>query len=261
MPWPWPAILHRALYRRAVRRSARAAAVIVTLSEASRRDITALVPEAAGKVEVIPCAVPRWFGRPAPEAIEAWRRRFGGRPYWLYLGGFDPRKGVGDLCRALMLASQRAARLPDVVLAGTGAPELERGHAEVDLPTFRLHRPGYVPDGDLSALFAGASLFLYPSRYEGFGIPPLLAMAAGVPAIVSDGGALPEVVGDAAIVVPAGDVAALSEALLRAASDPDALAPLAAKGRARAAAFTPEALAGRTIRAYERAVTRRAEFE
>jgi alpha-1,3-rhamnosyl/mannosyltransferase len=116
-----------------------------------------------------------------------------------------------------------------------------------------------VPDADLAALFAGASLFVYPSRYEGFGIPPLLAMAAGTPLIVSDGGSLPEVVGDAATVVPAGDVLALAAALAKAAADPAGLGPAAARGRARAAAFTVEALAARTLRAYERAAGRPGE--
>ncbi|HEX7078715.1 MAG TPA: glycosyltransferase family 1 protein [Candidatus Eisenbacteria bacterium] len=258
VPWPRPAILHRALYRDAVRRSAREAAVIVTLSEASRRDIAARLPADAAKATVIPCALPRWFGPPSPGSAEAARARFGGAPYWLYLGGFDPRKGLDVLLDALAAAAARGARLPDLVLAGAPTPEGEACRARAAALGLRAHFPGYVADSDLAALYAGASLFLYPSRYEGFGIPPLLAMAAGVPSLVGDGGALPEVVGDGGVVVPSGDVVAWSRAVERAAADPDSLRPLGAAGSARAARFTVEALAERMTRAYERAASRRA---
>jgi len=256
VPWPPPAFLHRGLYRSAVRAAARAATAVITLSEASRRDIAALLPTAAGKVEVISCAVPRWFRAPSPEDVAAARARFGGAPYWLYLGGFDPRKGIGDLLEALARARAGGAALPPIVFAGALNPEAESCRSRAAALGLAVQFPGYVPDADLAALYAGASLFVYPSRYEGFGIPPLLAMAAGTPLIVSDGGSLPEVVGDAATVVPAGDVLALATALATAAADPTSLEAAAARGRARAKAFTVEALAARTLRAYERAAGR-----
>ena len=258
VPWPRPAFLHRALYRESVRRSVRAAAAVITLSEASRRDIAAALPAAARKVEVIPCAVPRWFRAASAEETDATRARFGG-PYWLYVGGFDPRKGIGDLLEALGAARAQGAAIPPIVLAGARNAEAEACRARAATLGVPAHFPGYVPDAELPALYAGADLFVYPSRAEGFGIPPLLAMAAGTPAIVSDGGSLPEVVGDAAVVVPGGDVRALAAALAAAAAHPDALRPAAARGRARAAEFTVEALAVRTLRVYERAVARRGE--
>lgn len=256
VPWPKPAFLHRVLYRESVRRSARAAVRVITLSEASRRDIAALLPAAASKVEVIPCAVPRWFRAPASEG-QAARAGVGGEPYWLYVGGFDPRKGIGDLLEALAAAKAGGAALPAVVLAGAMNAEAETCRARAAALGLHVRFPGYVADADLASLYGGASLFLYPSRYEGFGIPALLALAAGTPAIVSDGGALPEVVGDAATVVPAGDVPALARAIAAAASTPASGNGAAARGRARAAAFTVEAMAERTLRAYERAASRR----
>jgi glycosyltransferase involved in cell wall biosynthesis len=267
VPWPRPAFLHRALYRRAVRSSVRAAARIVTLSEASRRDIEGALPEAAGRIEVIPCAVPRWFVPPAPEQVAQRHARFGG-PYWLYVGGFDPRKGVETLIDALAALRGQGLPLPPVVLAGAVRGEAralqKRAAALGTGPTggtggsaeSGVHFPGFVPDAELAALFGGASLFIYPSRAEGFGIPPLLAMAAGVPVIAADGGAVPEVLGGAGVVVPAGDSAALAEALRRALADPASLAASRAAGRARAAAFTVDALAARMRAAYERAATR-----
>ena len=259
VPWPSPAFLHRGLYRASVRRSAREAAAVITLSEASRRDIAALLPAAADKITVVPCAVPRWFRAPSPADVAATRGRFGGVPYWLYLGGFDPRKGIGDLLEALVRARSLGAALPPIVLAGAVNAEAESCRARAAALDLPVQFPGYVPDTELAALYAGAALFVYPSRYEGFGIPPLLAMAAGTPMIVSDGGSLPEVVGDAALVTPAGDVAALAAALAKAAADPGSLETAAARGRARAAAFTVEALAARMMRAYERAARRRGE--
>jgi glycosyltransferase involved in cell wall biosynthesis len=256
VPWPKPAFLHRALYRRAVRSSARAAARLVTLSEASRREIEAAIPEAKDRIEVIPCAVPRWFLPPDAAAVSSLRARFGG-PYWLYVGGFDPRKGVDTLIEALARLRARGVTHPPVVLAGAlhrGARPLRERALALASP---VHFPGYVPDADLPALYGGASLFLYPSRAEGFGIPPLLAMAAGVPVVAADGGAVPEVLGGAGAVVPAGDSAALAGALERALGDAGALSASRAAGRLRAAAFTVDALASRMRAAYERAATPR----
>ncbi|HEU4723922.1 MAG TPA: glycosyltransferase family 1 protein [Candidatus Eisenbacteria bacterium] len=254
VPWPKPAWLHRALYRSAVRDSARRAAVILTLSEASRRDIAARIPDAAPRVAVVPCALPRWFTAPAAARLAENRRAFGD-PYWLYVGGFDPRKGLFTLLAA-MAAAFPDGRSPALVMAG-GRNEHEQA-CEAMAAALRVNAifPGYVPDADLPALFGGAALFVYPSRYEGFGIPPLLALAAGVPCVTTDGGALPEVVGDDAIVVKAGDAKALAEALRGAAADPAPLRALAARGRGRAAGFSLEALAERTIQAYERALGR-----
>lgn len=256
--WPTPAILHRWLYRDAVRGSARRAAAIVTLSEASRRDIGERVPEVLSKVEVVPCAVPRGFHPQGPDAADAWRARFGGR-YLLYFGGFDPRKGLDLLVEGMGRAFADPSRAPAIVLAGTVnrmASELQRAAGRRGL---EVHLPGYVPDEDLAALLGGATLFVYPSRYEGFGIPPLLAMAAGAPCVVSDAAAIREVVGDAGLFFPSGDAAALGALLAVAVQDPSILAPLQARGRERAARFSVQALAERMIRVYERVASPRTE--
>jgi glycosyltransferase involved in cell wall biosynthesis len=256
-PWPYPPLLHRWLYRRAVTTSARNASRIVTLSEASRRDIAGRIPIVSSKVEVVPCAVPRWLKPAGKEESAAWRARFGGRPYWLYFGGFDPRKGVDLLVDAMSRAFPGGAGAPALVLAGAVNPLAERLARSAAAKGLRAHLPGYVPDAELAALLGGAELFIYPSRYEGFGIPPLLAMAVGTPCVTSDAAALPEVVGDAAILFPSGNAAALAERLGAAARDPGALEPFSRKGRERAARFSVEALGQRMIRAYVRAASPR----
>lgn len=255
VPWPRPAWLHRALYRRAVRSSTRAAARIVTLSEASRAAIESELPEARGRIEVIPCAVPRWFAPPSAESAAANHARFGG-PYWLYLGGFDPRKGVDTLLDALAALSAEGAPLPPVVLAGSLRGEARALRSRAGPLGDRVHFPGFIPDADLPALYAGASLFLYPSRAEGFGIPPLLAMASGVPVVAADTGAVTETLDGAGILVPPGNRAALADALRALLADPAPLSTMRARGRARAAAFTVDALASRMRAAYERAASR-----
>lgn len=258
VPWPRPAWLHRALYRRAVRSSARSAARLVTLSEASRRDIEAALPGVADRIDVVPCAVPRWFQPPAPESVAAAHARFGG-PYWLYVGGFDPRKGVDALLDALIGLRAENAPLPPVVLAGALQGEARALRRRAEPLGATVHFPGYVPDRDLAALYGGASLFLYPSRAEGFGIPPLLAMAAGVPVLAADSGAVPELLGDAGVVVAPGDPAAMAAALREIIRDSAPLATLRARGRARAAGFTVDAMASRMRAAYERAASRPGE--
>ena len=257
VPGPTPAPLQRGHSRRAVRASARRASAIVTLSEASRRDIASRIPEAAARIEVVPCAVPRWLKPAAVDQIAASRSKYGGAPYWLYFGGFDPRKGVELLIEAVARAFPERQSAPALVLAGTRRPLADRLAESADAKGLRVHWPGYVPDSELAALLGGAELFIYPSRYEGFGIPPLLAMALGTPCVVSDAGALPEVVGDAAILFPSGDAAALAERLKAAARDRGALAVLSRLGKERAARFSVELLAERMIRVYEAAAARR----
>ncbi len=258
VPWPRPAWLHRRLYRGAVRGAARRAAGIVTVSQASRRDIEALLPGQAMKVTVVPNALPKWFRRAGPEQGASFRERLaGGRPYWLYLGGFDPRKGIETLLGAAAAAFPEHRDLPDLVLAGeknASAIEYEGRALALGL---RAHFPGYLPDADLPALFAGASLFLYPSEYEGFGIPLLFAMAAGVPIVASDAGAIPEVAGDAALLFPAGDAGSLGSLLRAAAARPDDLARRGALGPERVARFSVDALAKGMLQVYESAAKNR----
>lgn len=173
-----------------------------------------------------------------PGAVERWRPA-GTDRYILSVGTAEPRKDLPGLVRAFDLL---AADHPDVglVLAGPGgwgegelAEALEAcGHRE------RVRRTGWVDEATLSALLGGAAVLAYPSRYEGFGFPPLQAMAAGVPVVATRAGAVPEVVGDAALLVPVGDVSSLAGALSSVLDDAGTAADLVTRGRRRAGAFT-----------------------
>ena len=159
---------------------------------------------------------------PATEAeIEAACARFGvRRPYVLHIGWADPRKDAATLAEAhLRVVGDRPH---DLVLAGLA----HRNFAPVVVPDApSIHRVGYVPDADLNALLTGAAVLAYPSRYEGFGLPPVEAMVCGTPTVVSDTPSLRESTEGRAVYVAPGDVSAWTDAL-RAALD-GAIAPAA----------------------------------
>ncbi len=168
--------------------------------------------------------------------------------YLLYLGGFDPRKNIPLLIRSYALARQLRPGLPPLLIAGrlpdpgarwfTDPRPLIAEHGLEDA----VRTLGFVPDVDKPALYTLTSLFLFPSRYEGFGLPPLEAMACGAPALVSDSSSLPEVVGDTLPPVPLTSDSALAHAILDALHHP----PHPAILQAQAARFRWEDAAART---------------
>lgn len=176
-------------------------------------------------------------------------------PYVLFLGTLEPRKDVPALVRAF---DEVAPRHPDLrlVIAGAdgwGAAELSR---TVDRARHRerIVRLGWVADGERVGLLRGAAVFAFPSRYEGFGFPPLEAMGAGVPVVATACGSLPEVLGDAALLVPAGDTEALAAGLDRVLADEGLRSGLAAASLARAESFSWERYGTGIVDLYRRAV-------
>jgi glycosyltransferase involved in cell wall biosynthesis len=187
----------------------------------------------------------------------------GGRPpdlgpvdrYILAVGTVEPRKDYPGLVHAF---DQLAGDRPDVGLVVAGAEawgaEPFRAALEESPHRGRIIRPGYLDDASLGALIRGAAVLAYPSRYEGFGFPPLQAMAAGVPVVATAAGSIPEVVGTAAATVPVGDSPALAEALAAVLDDADVARRRAAEGRERAALFSWASLAAGVASVYEDAV-------
>ena len=172
--------------------------------------------------------------------------------FFLYAGALDARKNVGLVLRACTRL-KREGRNPTLVLAGQrwfGADSIERDVAQAKKAGLDVRALGYLADSVFYALMKRAHAFVFPSRYEGFGLPPLEAMRLGVPTIVSTAGALPEVCGDGAVHVDPDDEAGLAFQLARLLDDPAAREGLAARGKARAADFTWEETARKVLALY-----------
>lgn len=206
---------------------ARRARMLITVSEFSRDELIDALGASSARIRVIPEGVDERFAEAADPARAAGAYGLT-RPYVLVVATASERKNLGVLERAAKALSERGV---DLVLAGSGRPYMRAGA----LP---LRRLGYVRDEDLPGLYAGALALAMPSRYEGFGLPCLEAMACGAPVVAAAAGALPETVGDAALLVDPSDADGFAQALLAAAGEADVRERLIAAGRSRVESFT-----------------------
>ncbi|MBX5491097.1 MAG: glycosyltransferase family 4 protein [Chloroflexi bacterium] len=241
-----------------VPRSIQRADFVVADSANTQNDVICLLGADPARTAVVPGGVEARFQPAAPEVAADLRERLGlHAPFILSIGMIEPRKNWQGLIRAYSQARARH-RLPhQLVLAGPRGWLWENIFEERERSPFRndIIFLGYVADADLPALYSAADVFAFPSLYEGFGLPPLEAMACGTPVVVSDAASLPEVVGDAGLTVPAEDTDALAAALARLLLDDALRAQLAAAGRARAAQFTWGAAAVRQLEVYRHVLT------
>jgi glycosyltransferase involved in cell wall biosynthesis len=247
----------RTQLRLTVRHSARRAARIISLSEHGRRDIIETYGITAERVSAIPLAAPAHF---APvhdnRELQRVRHNYGiDGDYILTVGSIQPRKNLARLVQAYasLRGNKSADKLPKLVLVGksgwlyddTLRALKETGVADTVVLT------GYVPQEDLPALYSGALCFVYPSYFEGFGLPPLEAMKCGAPVIVGNKTSLPEVVGDAALTVDPFDVEAIASAMQRVIESPALREELSIKGQARAETFDWRETARKTLAIYQ----------
>lgn len=242
-----------------VPRSMRAARRIIAVSDATKREIVRIFREDAGKVDVVREGVDATIADLPLSVAE----KYGLQPgrFLLFLGTLEPRKNIPVAVRAFVRAVSSDPSLDDVTFALAGAKGWKHGpifaamrEANAVLGRERVHHLGYVPAADKTALLASAAAFVFPSLHEGFGLPPLEAMAAGAPVICSDAGALPEVVGDAAILVPPDDEEKLARAMGDILCDAALRQELSRKGRERASSFSWARTATGTIAVYKRAL-------
>ena len=247
----------RALVPAAARRSHR----IVVDAASTKRDLVEVLGTPAEKVDVVPLAAAAPGRAVVPTEPVALRARLGlpeGRPVVLSASAKRPHKNVARLLDAL--AGIAPERRPVLAVPGYPTPyEAElRSRAEAVGVAQDVVWPAWLAAEDLEGLFALATCVVFPSLYEGFGLPVLEAMARGVPVACSDRSSLPEVAGDAALLFDPEDVGAIRVAVERLVGDAALRASIAERGRAQAARFTWERTAELTAAVYERALSQRA---
>ncbi len=212
---------------------------LIAISECTRADAVRLLGLSPAKIEVIyPGIAPAFFDAEAEAARETARNYGLQKPYALYVGSIEPRKNLGTLLDAWLDLPSDIREEFDLVVAGPwgwGDHEVY-DRLRAGIPGVRYL--GYVPEPDLPALTAAATIFAYVSLYEGFGLPVGQAMAAGVPVITSNVSALPEVVADAGLLVDPRSRQEIRSALERLLLSLSMRSDLAARGRARARVFT-----------------------
>jgi glycosyltransferase involved in cell wall biosynthesis len=240
---------------RFVRGSVRRAARVIAVSEFTRGDIVDEYGLDPAKVVAIPNGVSDSF-KPLPDAGERVRERFGiARPYVLCVGALQPRKNVPLAIEAYARLMGRGTECELVVAGGDRGGRIDVLDAILRTRmTGRVHLVGHVEDEELPALYSAARALIFPSLYEGFGLPALEAMAAGTPVVASNTTGLAEAVGDAGLTVDPTSAEELSDALGRVLDDAELRATLIARGHARAAEFTWARTARATADVYRQAL-------
>ncbi len=234
---------------------------VIAVSHNTKKDLVELTGIEQQKVKVVHESVGPSFRKLEEAEMEPLRerleQRYGiGQPFLLYAGTIEPRKNLKTLFSAFSLLKSRGRMDHRLVIAG------KRGWMCEDVPaTVRSLGiegdcifAGYVPDDDLVALYNAAELFLYPSYYEGFGLPPLEAMACGTPVVASNVASLPEVVGEAAVTVAPDDAEGLAGAVMRVLGDGKLREEMSRMGLARARLFSRQRMARETLEVIEEVV-------
>jgi glycosyltransferase involved in cell wall biosynthesis len=262
------ALLHpetheRHLVRRARRLlplMARTATMILTPSESVRLEVCEHLRVPTEKVVAVPEAARRLFHPMPPEQTVPLKKGFDIEDdFLLYVGTIEPRKNLLTLVRAFIEVLRTTHLRPQLVIAGRKgwlSDDLYAYIKETDVAD-RILFTGYVTDDELCALYSSCRAFIYPSLYEGFGLPPLEAMACGAPVIASDIASIREVVGGAALLIDPKDVRALARSIVDLLEDDKEGQHLSSAGIRRAAEFSWERTANSTREVYEEALRRK----
>ena len=250
----WYPARQRWLFKRAIRQATSDAARIVVPSKAVAADLADGTDIDASRVSVIPEGVDPIFRRPVSEvevAAVCARHRIRPGRFFLFVGAISGRKNLVTAIRALAAFRTAGPDVPLVVAGprGRGAEEFDAETARLGLQS-AVRVTGFVSAADLPVLLAAALALVHPSKYEGFGLTPLEAMAAGTPVLAANTGALPEVVGDAGILLPPDDVDAWATAMAQVNDDADLRRRMAQDGKAWSERFTWARAATETAAVY-----------
>ena len=231
---------------------------VLAISEFTRQRIIAHCPEVEQKIQVVHNGVSVRFRPVEADLITQSRERLAipSPHYLLALGSLEPRKNLSRLLQAWAAIQEQIPSDVWLVIAGAQGRRLVFGDVSFDYLPPRVHLTGHVPDEFLPALYSGAIAAPYLSLYEGFGLPPLEAMACGTPPLTGNLASLPEVVGDAGVMVDPYDVDAIADGLLRLVEDSTLRAELSRKGLERVKQFSWEKTAGLTWQILKEAAER-----
>lgn len=234
--------------------AARRSSFIITDSEHARQEIIEDYQVAPEKIKAVMLGFdPAMLHNRSDTDAATVRDRYGlPGSYILYVGTIQPRKNIDTLIEAYYRLSQKRVGMPKLVIVGRKGwlyDKLFARIAELEL-TEQIIFTGFVPDEDLPYIYDSAKLFVYLSFFEGFGLPPLEAMACGVPVITSNTTSLPEVVGNAGITVAPGDIDAVAAAIAGLLEDPDMAEKFGVSGKKRAGLFSWDAAAAETLKIY-----------
>jgi len=246
-------IIKRLYFTKFIPHTVKKAARIITISESSKKDIVNILKVKPERVIVTYMGVDHKVFYPTSGASQKIERKYGiASPFILYVGKIEPRKNLASLVKAYhrIRSHYRSWKLVIAGSKGWGFQEVFATVAKLGLESEVLFT-GYVPEEDLPCLYSAAELFVYPSSYEGFGIPLLEAMACGTPVITSNISSLPEVVGDAGILVNPTDIDELAFAIQSVLNSESLQKDMKFKGLKRAKLFTWEETARRTLQVYE----------
>lgn len=238
-------------------RTIESATAIVTGSQATADELRFHFPNSRDRLEIVHHGVSKEFHPADAEAVAATRRRLGvpDEGYILYVGSIEPRKNLSRLLDAWQALKEEDRQTPPLLLAGPYGWH-SRGLLRriQNLEALGLRRLGRLPESELVAVFQAARVFVYPSVYEGFGLPPLEAMACGVPTLVSNASSLSEIVADAGIRIDASDTVAWAHAIRQVLRDRPLAEDLRGRALERAAAFSWSRAAAAMRSIFERAV-------
>ena len=250
------------------RLSARKARRIIAISESTKRDAVRLLGVSLDKVEVVYCGIDDVFRPLAADQVAAFRSARGlPERFIFFVGTIEPRKNLTALLEAYAAfrrdvrdreIGNRKSKIENLHLVIGGAKgwfyqDVFARVGELGLEG-RVMFPGYIPAGELPLWYNAAELFVYPSLYEGFGLPPLEAMACGTPVVVANTSSLPEVVGEAGLTVDPLDVEGLAEAMRRVLTDEALCQGMRERGLQRAQGFSWTKTAQETVQVYRRAM-------
>ncbi len=235
--------------------SVRRARQIITDSQTVKAELCERFGVNADAVTAIPLGVSPDFGpHNRSDAARVMLDNFGlqSNGYCLSVATLEPRKKLANAIRAFLLATERGNISLPLVLAGASGWHNDEIHDLIDRAGSNIRFLGYVPEAQLPVLYANAALFLYPSIYEGFGLPPVEAMASGVPVITANRSCLPEITQNAAVMIDPDDIDAFAEAIRMSLHDNDLRDRIIADGRRVAAGYSWELCVERTVGVYRR---------